>query len=261
MAKVRTFDIEVLQNYHDHAPPVDLAWLGKPSRHQFRWRCTKNRWHTAQRQIRSGEVLAKHTKQNTAQDMYVSTSAWLNPVNLPRIKDETSAHPVLIDHLIVFDIDIPPFSRHNMERARKATVNLLDWVEGRFDFERVHIVFSGSKGFHLVYRERDRTLFSIPDPKTREHAVRDARKELLAKVMEAGHPIDAGITADTRRIIRLPGTLHGTTGWQCTVVSEQQLRTPFKKWMNKIPRHERACLLYTSPSPRDATLSRMPSSA
>ena len=83
-------------------------------------------------------------------------------------------------------------------------------------------------------------MFSIPDPKTREHAVRDARKELLAKVMEAGHPIDAGITADTRRIIRLPGTLHGTTGWQCTVVSEQQLRTPFKKWMNKIPRHERA---------------------
>jgi hypothetical protein len=240
MAKVRTFDIEVLQNHHEHAPPVDLAWLGKPSRHQFRWRCTKNRWHTAQRQIRSGEVLAKHSKQNTAQDMYVSTSAWLNPVNLPRIKDETSAHPVLIDHLIVFDIDIPPFSRHNMERARKATVDLLDWVEERFDFERVHVVFSGSKGFHLVYRERDRTLFSIPDPKTREHAVRDARKDLLAKVMEAGHPIDAGITADTRRIIRLPGTLHGTTGWQCTVVSEQQLRTPFKKWMNTIPRHERA---------------------
>ena len=29
----------------------------------------------------------------------------------------------------------------------------------------------------------------------------------------------------------------------------------------KIEKHPNACLLYTSPSPRDATLSRMPSSA
>ena len=32
--------------------------------------------------------------------------------------------------------------------------------------------------------------------------------------------------------------------------------------LNNIPKHmQNACLLYTSPSPRDATLSRMPSSA
>ena len=34
-------------------------------------------------------------------------------------------------------------------------------------------------------------------------------------------------------------------------------------WFNKLPKKEDGedCLLYTSPSPRDATLSRMPSSA
>ena len=39
-------------------------------------------------------------------------------------------------------------------------------------------------------------------------------------------------------------------------VSEKDLAA-FREWVNRSP----ACLLYTSPSPRDATLSRMPSSA
>jgi len=249
MAKVRTFDTGVLQKHYEQAPHLDLSWLTKASRHQYRWRCTKNRWHTAQRQIRSGEVLAKSTRQNTPQDMYVSTSAWLNPVNLPRLKDTTVPHPVLIDHLIVFDIDIPPFCRANMEKARRAAVSLLDWVEEECQVERIHIVFSGSKGFHLVFRDKDRSFFGIPDPRERETAVREARKALLARVLDAGHPVDAGITADTRRIIRLPGSLHGSTGWQCAIISEEQLRSPFKSWMKHLPRHAAAV-----PMPRKAKL-------
>lgn len=237
MAKVRTFDSEVLHEHYKNAEPLDLTWLSKPSRHQFRWRCTENRWHTSKRQIRSGVVLAKTNQRNTPRDMYVSTSAWLNPVDLPKIKDTKSPHPILLDHLIVFDIDIPPFSRANMEKARTAAVELLDWVEKKYDFQRVHLVFSGSKGFHLIFREKDRSLFGIEDPRKREHAVRDARKSLLEEVIAAGHPVDKGITADTRRIIRLPGSIHGSTGWKCTIIDEKLLRTPFKKWMKTLPRH------------------------
>ena len=237
MAKVRTFDSEVLHEHYKIAEPLDLTWLSKPSRHQFRWRCTKNRWHTSKRQIRSGEVLTKTTHRHTPRDMYVSTSAWLNPVGLPKIKDIKSPHPILLDHLIVFDIDIPPFSRANMEKARKAAVELLDWVERSHDFERIHLVFSGSKGFHLIFRENDRSLFGIEDPRKREKAVRDARKSLLEEVIAAGHPVDKGITADTRRIIRLPGSIHGSTGWKCTIIDEEVLRTPFKRWRKTLPRH------------------------
>jgi len=237
MAKVRTFDSEVLHEHYATSEPLDLDWLVKPSRHQFRWRCTEHRWHTSTRQIRDGTVLAKTTRRNTPRDLYVSTSAWLNPIGLPKIKDTKSPHPILLDHLIVFDIDLPPFSKRNMEKARKAAVNLLDWVESNYNFERVHFVFSGSKGFHLIYRERDRSLFSIEDPKKREDEVRQARKALLNRALEAGHPVDKGITADTRRIIRLPGSIHGSTGWKCTVVSESLLRTPFKKWQSTLPRH------------------------
>lgn len=169
--------------------------------------------------------------------MYVSTSAWLNPVNLPKVKDTKTPAPVMIDHLIVFDIDIPPFSRRNMERARKAAVDLLDWVEEHHDFERVHLVFSGSKGFHLIFRDKDRSLFGIPDPRQREKAVRTARQDLLKQALLAGHPVDKGITADTRRIIRLPGSLHGSTGWYCSIISEHQLRAPFRTWVKGLSRH------------------------
>ena len=237
MPKVRTFDPEVLHEHYSQSQPLDLTWLGKSSRHQFRWRCTRNRWHTSGRQIRNGEALAKVTKHNTPRDMYVSTSAWLNPVKLPKIKDKKTPAPVMIDHLIVFDIDIPPFSRRNMERARKAAVDLLDWVEQHHDFERVHFVFSGSKGFHLIFRDNDRSLFGIPDPRQREQAVRKARQNLLKETLAAGHPVDKGITADTRRIIRLPGSLHGSTGWFCSIISEQQLRAPFRTWVKGLDRH------------------------
>jgi len=240
MPKVRTFDPEVLHEHYSQSQPLDLTWLGKSSRHQFRWRCTRNRWHTAGRQIRSGEALAKATKHNTPRDLYVSTSAWLNPVNLPKIKDKKTPSPVMIDHLIVFDIDIPPFSKRNMERARKAAVDLLEWVEEHHDFERVHLVFSGSKGFHLIFRDKDRSLFGIPDPRQREQAVRKARQSLLKEALLAGHPVDKGITADTRRIIRLPGSLHGSTGWFCSIVSEQELRAPFRTWVKNLPRHAKA---------------------
>ena len=126
MAKVQTFDSELLHEHYSSSEPLDLDWLVKPSRHQFRWRCTEHRWHTSTRQIRDGTVLAKATRRNTPRDLYVSTSAWLNPVGLPKIKDAKSPHPILLDHLIVFDIDVPPFSKKNMEKARKAAVNLLD---------------------------------------------------------------------------------------------------------------------------------------
>ena len=47
-------------------------------------------------------------------------------------------------------------------------------------------------------------------------------------------------------------------GW-----TDEQLDTPYRPegWTVRQLIHHVACLLYTSPSPRDATLSRMPSSA
>ena len=84
--------------------------------------------------------------------------------------------------------------------------------------------FSGSKGFHLFYLDLERDKFAIEDPKEREEAVRASRKQLLTRVLEEGFNVDNRVTADTRRIIRLPGSIHGTTGYQCTVLGLEQLK-------------------------------------
>ena len=48
-----------------------------------------------------------------------------------------------------------------------------------------------------------------------------------------------------------------TYAWEEKLWKALQIR----KWQAKVPDMSRLCLLYTSPSPRDGLLSRMPSSA
>ena len=216
---------------------VDLEWLDKPSRHQFRWRLPNDRWVTAKRQFSSPQALKKELKRHGPRDVYVGTSAWLTPIDLPKRSDVERPHPVLIDHLVVFDIDYTPFCYRRLEQARRATHQLLLWLDANEALTLRSITYSGGKGFHLVFTDNDRQVFSIPDPQEREEAVRAKRQALLQRVLDQGFPVDTTVTADTRRIIRLPGSLHGTTGWVCTRVSREQLAAPLKTWVDTLARH------------------------
>jgi len=170
-------------------------------------------------------------------DVYVGTAAWLTPLDLPKISDKEAPHPVLIDHLVVFDVDFQPFCYRRLEQARIATYDLMRWIEINEDLTLQSISYSGGKGFHLVFKDNDRSLFAIPDPRKREEAVREARRALLKRVVNEGFPVDTTVTADTRRIIRLPGSLHGTTGWACTRITAAQLAAPLRSWVKTIERH------------------------
>ena len=134
-------------------------------------------------------------------------------------------------------------SYRRLEQARKATQALLNWLDDNEDLSLKSISYSGGKGFHLILTDNDRTLFSIPEPREREDAVRASRQELLQRVLEQGFPVDPTVTADTRRIIRLPGSLHGTTGWACTRITREDLSRPLKMWVSTLPRHSNASKL------------------
>ncbi len=224
--------------YSEHQ--ADLSWLEKPSRHQFRWRLVHDRWVTATRQFSSPESLQAILAKQGPRDVYIGTAAWLSPLNLPKISDVESPHPVLIDHMVVFDVDFQPFCYQRLEAARSATHRLLEWIEKYEALTLRCISYSGGKGFHLIFKDEDRSLFAIPDPKEREESVRAARSDLLKRVLEQGFPVDTTVTADTRRIIRLPGSLHGTTGWACTRITREQLATPLKSWVKTLPKHPNA---------------------
>lgn len=224
--------------YANHT--VDLDWLEKPSRHQFRWRLHNNRWVTASRQFSTAAAVQKVLSTHGPRDVYIGTSAWLTPLDLPKRSEEQRPQPVLLDHLVVFDIDERPFCYRRLERARGATQRLLEWLEIHENLTLLCISYSGGKGFHLIMRDNDRSLFSLPEPREREDAVRASRKALLERVLAAGFPVDATVTSDTRRIIRLPGSLHGTTGWCCTRLTREQLNQPLKRWKHHLPRHPNA---------------------
>jgi hypothetical protein len=126
-------DFDFNQYYQNHE--VDFMWLEKPSQHEFRWRCADGSWRKSKRRVSSIETFRKSISQANPSDIYFSTSSWLNPVDLPRLSDETRPHPILLNHLIVFDIDFAPLSLENLEMARTTTVKLQNWIEKNYDYE------------------------------------------------------------------------------------------------------------------------------
>ena len=229
---------ELLAHYAQN--PIDFAWIPSPNQHLYRWRTNKGRWVTARRRIRNHQTLAKAIGKDVVSDLYFSTSRWLNPIDLPRLRDKEQPHPILLDHLIVFDIDVAPLSLKNLEQARITAIDLHNYLAEDASIEFLSCSFSGSKGFHLFYLDMERDKFAIEDPKEREETVRESRKQLLKRVLEEGFNVDNRVTADTRRIIRLPGSIHGTTGYMCTVLGLEQLKKPLKDLLEDIPRIESA---------------------
>jgi hypothetical protein len=97
-----------------------------------------------------------------------------------------------------------------------------------------YIAFSGSKGFHVVCADARR--YDDPSPLVREDLAKSARREIVARVLAERIAIDAKITTDTRRIIRVPGTINSKTGYICTMISREQLDRPVSTILKYIPR-------------------------
>jgi len=229
---------ELLAHYEQF--PIDFSWIPSPNQHSYRWRTLEGKWVTARRRIRNHQTLSKAIGKDIVSDLYISTSRWLNPIDLPRLRDKERPHPILLDHLIVFDIDVAPLSLKNLEEARIIAINLHDYLASDSSMEFLSCSFSGSKGFHLFYLDLERDKFTIENPKEREETIRDSRKQLLTRVLAKGFNVDNRVTADTRRIIRLPGSIHGTTGYQCTVLTLEQLKKPLNDLLQDIPRIDSA---------------------
>jgi len=128
---------------------------------------------------------------------------------------------------------VPPFSYENLEEARLDTLGLLAFCR-RENLPVKYIAFSGSKGFHVVCADMVR--YDAADPRLREDLAKARRKEILARVLEKGISVDPRVTADTRRIIRVPGTINSKTGYLCTVLTPAQMEQPFWEIVKYVPR-------------------------
>src|SRR5512137_776885 len=194
--------------YQHHLPNLSVI-TDLPHRH-FRFLLPGGTFLKVQDRIRSEEELRRWLARYRPSDVYYSTSCWLVPENLGRRERTPLSDNIFISSDIVFDIDRSPFSVENLEVARKDTLRLLRFC----DNERLtvkYIAFSGSKGFHVICADPYR--YNDPFPLVREDLTKAARREIVARVLAEEITIDTKITADTRRIIRVPGTINSKTGY------------------------------------------------
>jgi hypothetical protein len=217
--------------YQHHLP--DLSAITDLSHRHFRILLPHGTFLKLQDRIRSEEILRRWLVRYRPSDVYYSTSCWLVPENLGRRERTPLSDNIFLSSDIVFDIDRSPFSTENLELAREDTLRLLRFCDDNH-LPVKYIAFSGSKGFHVICG--DPRHYDDVNPLVREDMAKAARQVIIARVLSEGIAIDTKITTDTRRIIRVPGTINSKTGYVCTVLTREQLAEPVSTILKYIPR-------------------------
>ncbi len=173
--------------------------------------------------IKDSKTLAKLLYRYAPTNAYYSVAKWLSPGEVePSYKAKSIIQSMFLGSDIAFDIDFKPFSIANIERARIETIKLTNFLWQK-EIEIKYIAFSGGKGFHILCKDPNR--YMQAHPLEREQAAKQYRMLLVDEIIKENIEIDTSVTIDTRRIIRIPGTINAKTGYACRVLAERELLT------------------------------------
>ncbi|MEI6840579.1 MAG: hypothetical protein WCK53_04900 [Methanomicrobiales archaeon] len=212
---------------------LDLGALSDLPHRHFRLFLDNGRFLKIDERIRDETRLRKWLVRFAPNDVYYSVSCWLNPEVLGSRNGTPLTSNIILSSDLVFDIDRSPFSLHNLEDARNDTVRLLGYLRDN-NYTIRYCAFSGSKGFHVVAQDPER--YPCASPFDRENLAIKARSRLLDRITAEGIMVDRKVTTDTRRILRLPGTINSKTGYICTILNDTQVQLPIKEILNIVPR-------------------------
>jgi DNA primase catalytic subunit len=212
---------------------LDLSCITDISHRHFRFMLKNRRFLKINDRVRNEDILRKWLIRYSPLDVYYSTSCWLKPEILGRREKTPISANIFLSSDIVFDIDRTPFSKRNLDNARKETLKLIDYMmqEG---YKIKYVAFSGSKGFHVVCKDPNK--YVSMDPLEREDSAKEERRGILEGVSSEGIEVDGRITVDTRRIIRVPGSINSRSGLVCTVLSQEEVEKPINELFKCIPK-------------------------
>ncbi len=185
----------------------------------FRYVNEKNKFIKVTHKIHSLVELNSFFNSTKYLDAYYSTSTWINPHKLGPRTTENEYETIFLNNDIFLDIDFKPFNIENIERARKEAVALTEYLNSK-KIPITYIAFSGGKGFHISCVD---TKKYSGTPLERELAIAKARVVFADEIEKLGIKIDSKITKDTRRIVRIPGTINSSTGYLCQCLSINEL--------------------------------------
>jgi DNA primase small subunit len=119
---------------------------------------------------------------------------------------------------LIFDIDFDHLKVQTIEEAKKQSLKLIKILQKDFGFEKLLYIFSGNRGYHV--HVQDACIQMCDNAARREIA--DYFCELLPWRDEEHNEkyvgIDAPVTCDVSRLIRLPGSIHGGSGKVCEII-------------------------------------------
>jgi hypothetical protein len=154
--------------------------------------------------------------------VYYSTACWLNPHVLGSRVEKDVLKNLMISCDLAFDIDRG--GKFKLEDTRQQAIKLNEFLESKGISVR-YSAFSGSKGFHVVCDDPWNDEINEENPRKRELEAIERRKRIVQEAKREGIVFDEKVTVDTRRIIRLPGTVNSKTGFVCTVLSKKGLES------------------------------------
>jgi len=228
--------------------PIDLAVITAVNFRHFRFRLADGSFYKVKRKIRDLRDLREHLVRKVPLDVYYSTACWLNPHLLGSRVEKDVLRNVLISCDLAFDIDLGGKIK-TLEDARQQVMAMNEFLKSKGINVR-YSAFSGGKGFHVVCDDPWNDEISEEDPIKREVEAIERRKRMVEEVKGEGIEFDEKVTVDTRRIIRLPGTINSKTGFVCTVLSKRELESSVGEII-KLARW------YTTTSPRIPLRSRV----
>lgn len=202
---------------------IDLTSIPGLNFRHFRFRLPNGSFYKVKRKIHDSSDFRETLIENEPLDVYYSTASWLNPHLIASKLDKDILKNVMISCDLAFDIDVNEDIK-TLEDARVQAVAINDFLDSKGIKVR-YSAFSGSKGFHVVCDDPWREEIAEEDPRKREMSAIEKRKEIIQEAKERGILFDGKVTIDTRRIIRVPGTIHSKTGLICTMLSKNELES------------------------------------
>jgi DNA primase catalytic subunit len=202
---------------------IDLKLIQEVKFRHFRFRLLDGYFYKVKRKIRDSSDLQKCLAEVTPLDVYYSTACWLNPHIIASRLDKDILKNIYISCDLSFDIDVSN-KVNNLVEAKHQAIAVNDFLAEK-GFKIRYSAFSGSKGFHIVCDDPWKDENTEMEPKKREIKAIDERKKLVKEARDNKIIFDEKVTVDTRRIIRLPGTINSKTGLICTPLSRKELES------------------------------------
>ena len=202
---------------------INLKPLPDVKFRHFRLRLLDGSFYKIRHKIHDSEDLRKCLTENTPLDVYYSTATWLNPHLIASRLDKDILKNIYISCDLSFDIDVSNKVK-TLDEAKAQAIALNDFLELK-GFKVRYLAFSGSKGFHIVCDDPWSSKENELEPRKREMKAIVERKKLVQEAKDKQILFDEKVTVDTRRIIRLPGTINSKTGLACTLLTRTELES------------------------------------